>query len=203
MGKKKTKEQFISEAKTVHGDKYDYSNVEYKNNYTKVCIICPIHGEFYQNPSEHLRGQGCRHCGNVSGVSKRKLSFEEFIYKSKIKHNNKYDYSKVDLEHRDKNGKVCIICPIHGEFWQKPTTHISGRGCSKCGGKDNLTTEEFIKKCNIIHKNKYIYSKTNYINNKKEVCIICPIHGEFWQIAKSHLEGNGCSKCRKSSFLDA
>lgn len=49
MGKKKTKEEFIQEARDVHGDKYDYSKVEYVNNHTKVCILCPKHGEFEQN----------------------------------------------------------------------------------------------------------------------------------------------------------
>lgn len=71
---RKTKEQFIAEAISVHGDKYDYSKVEYKTNRTKVCIICPTHGEFWQTPSGHLRGYECRKCGvektkkNIYGV---------------------------------------------------------------------------------------------------------------------------------------
>lgn len=62
---RKTKEQFIADAISVHGDKYDYSNVEYKTNATKVCIICPKHGEFWQTPNDHLRGRGCPVCKSL------------------------------------------------------------------------------------------------------------------------------------------
>lgn len=63
---RKTTEQFIAEAKAVHGDKYDYSKVEYVNNNTKVCIICPTHGEFWQIPKSHLNGNGCKKCHQCS-----------------------------------------------------------------------------------------------------------------------------------------
>lgn len=59
---RKTKEQFIAEAKSIHGDKYDYSKIDYQGNKVKVCIICPIHGEFWQAPQDHLRGVGCKKC---------------------------------------------------------------------------------------------------------------------------------------------
>ena len=49
-----TTNDFIKKAIEVHGDKYDYSKVEYINNSTKVCIICPIHGDFWQRPRNHL-----------------------------------------------------------------------------------------------------------------------------------------------------
>lgn len=62
---RKTTSQFIEEAKAVHGDKYDYSRVEYKGSETKVCIICPEHGEFWQIPINHLSGQPCIKCGRV------------------------------------------------------------------------------------------------------------------------------------------
>lgn len=66
MGKRKTTEQFISEAIKVHGDKYDYSKVEYTHSLIKVSIICPIHGEFTQIPSAHLAGEGCKRCAMSS-----------------------------------------------------------------------------------------------------------------------------------------
>ena len=58
-----TREEFIAKAREVHGDKYDYSKVEYVNNRTKVCIICPEDGEFFQLPGQHLKGHGCIKCG--------------------------------------------------------------------------------------------------------------------------------------------
>ena len=59
---KLTTEEFIAKAKAVHGDRYDYSKVEYVNSKTKLCIICPKHGDFWQLPSNHLRGHGCVKC---------------------------------------------------------------------------------------------------------------------------------------------
>ena len=127
MPKKKTKEEFIAKAKLVHGDKYDYSKVEYVGALTKVCIICPKHGEFCQEANSHLRGQGCPKCK----YEKQTCTTDEFIAKAKKIHGDKYDYSKV--EYVNDRTKVCIICPKHGEFWQTPNHHLSGCGCPKCG----------------------------------------------------------------------
>jgi rubrerythrin len=127
-----TKDDFIRSARKVHGDKYDYSKVVYKNNKTDVCIICPIHGEFYQTPNSHLKGRGCPICGGT-----KKSTKEDFIIKAKQVHGDKYDYSKV--VYVNNQIKVCIICPIHGEFYQTPKNHLSGQGCPKCSGNKNYT----------------------------------------------------------------
>ena len=74
--------KFIEKAKQKHGDKYDYSKVEYINNKTKVCIICPEHGEFWQLPSNHLAGKGCAKCSFISSANKNKSNTNEFIKKS-------------------------------------------------------------------------------------------------------------------------
>ena len=194
--KKLSTEEWIQKAKKVHGDKYDYSKVKYYNAHTKVCIICPIHGEFWQTPASHLMGNACPKCGG-----KTKLNTDKFIHRAKEIHGEKYDYSKV--EYINATTKVCIICPIHGEFWQTPAKHLSGKGCKKCGierinASNRLTTEEFIRRAKEIHGEKYDYSKTNYIDAKTKVTIICPIHGEFVQNPVSHLHGgHGCRICAK------
>ena len=71
MSKKLSLEEFIEKAKEIHGDKYDYSKVEYINTKTKVCIICPEHGEFWQTPGSHLNGSGCPECGNNNNKLKQ------------------------------------------------------------------------------------------------------------------------------------
>ena len=197
MGKY-TKEEFIKKARQIHGDKYNYSKVEYIDSKTKVCIICPEHGEFWQIPSSHLHGNGCRKCGIKISGEKQKLTKEEFILKAREIHGNKYDYSKV--EYINALSKINIICPEHGEFWQKPNSHLNNNGCPRCGNtnaskKNALNKEEFILKARQIHGWKYDYSKVEYKNNRTKVCIICPKHGEFWQTPLSHLYGNGCRKC--------
>ena len=122
-----SKEDFIKKAKKIHGDKYDYSKVEYVNCMTKVCIICPEHGEFYQQANVHTQGYGCPKCGSCYVPTN-----EEWIASANKVHKDKYDYSKV--EYLGTHTKVCIICPEHGEFWQRPHDHIKGCGCSKCKG---------------------------------------------------------------------
>jgi len=77
---RKTKKEFIEEVKEIHLDKYNYSKVEYKNNRTKVCIICPVHGEFLQSPKQHTRGEGCPYCNESKG--ERKISY--FLKKRNI-----------------------------------------------------------------------------------------------------------------------
>ena len=196
-------EEWVEKARKVHGDKYDYSKVEYVNSKTKVCIICPEHGEFWQLPSSHLTGRSCPLCANYQKKKKHLSNINEFIEKAKKVHGNKYNYSKT--EYINSQTKVCIICPEHGEFWQTPNNHLMGSGCQKCydicrGQKQRSTTEEFIKKAKRIHGNKYDYSQTNYININTKICIICPIHGIFWQRPDSHLSNEGCPHCRESKL---
>lgn len=138
MSKKLTKEEFVKKAKNVHGDKYDYSKVEYVNVNTKICIICPIHGEFWQIPSNHFQGKGCPKCG--CGIISEKLSnnTEKFIENARKIHGDKYDYSKVEYKKYDE--KVCIVCPKHGEFWQIPSYHLTNCGCPVC--KDSKLEKE-------------------------------------------------------------
>ena len=189
--------EFIEKAKKVHGERYDYSKVKYVNTMSKVCIICPIHGEFLQTPNKHLSGNNCPKCSHQSYLH----TTDSFIKEAKKIHGDKYDYSKVN--YINSHTKVCIICKEHGEFWQLATNHLRGKGCPMCkkntiSNKLKSNKEEFIKKAKKIHGNKYDYSKIEYINNTTKVCIICPKHGEFWQTPNAHLKGKGCKSCRES-----
>ena len=194
-----TSNDFVAQARKIHGNKYDYSKVEYVNSKTKVCIICPKHGEFWQIPYNHLKGFGCCQCGHEKTNASKMSNTQDFIKKAKQVHGDKYDYSKVEYIKSDI--KVCIICPKHGEFWQTPNKHLYGDGCPKCGHENvwttrgRITTEEFIKRAKEIHGDKYDYSKVEYVNSNTNVCILCPKHGEFWQIPWTHLRGSGCWKC--------
>ena len=197
--KKLTTEEFIKRAREVHGDKYDYSKVEYVNSRTKICIICPKHGEFWITPHSHLTGHGCHKCS-----CKCVLSAEEFVKRAKEIHGNKYDYSKVEYKNYDT--KVCIICSEHGEFWQMPHSHLQGNGCPVCGKlklreQFQKTNNDFIEQARKVHDNKYDYSKTEYVNANTKVCIICPEHGEFWQSPDNHLHKQGCPLCANINRL--
>lgn len=189
--------KFIENAIKIHGNKYDYSKVNYLNNKKDVIIVCRLHGEFLQRPNNHLCGNICPECSKILNLEKKR---EKFIKKAHLKHNNKYDYSKVI--YKDQLSSVIIICnekykdidEIHGEFNQRPTNHLNGQGCNKCSGQ-YMDNELFIKKSKIIHNDKYDYSVTKYLNSQTKINIICNIHGEFNQSPNDHLQGTGCKKC--------
>ena len=120
----------------------------------------------------------------------RNLKTDKFINKSNIIHNFKYNYD--DVIYINSSSKVSIFCDKHGKFEQEANSHLQGKGCPDCSGKKKKTTNEFITESNKIHKNKYDYSLSNYINNIKKVTIICKEHGEFEQAPKKHISGQGC-----------
>ena len=167
---------------------YDYSKVDYKNNCTNIEIICSVHGSFYQQPANHLKGSGCPEC-STTGL----MSNSAFIERCNSLHNNKYDYFKT--KYTGSRNEVLITCKEHGDFSQRASTHLQGSGCSHCAGNSNYSNEEFIERCRRIHNNKYNYSLVKYKNTESEVLINCKYHGEFSQNAGSHLLGKGCPLC--------
>ena len=200
MGKRLTTDEFIKKAIGVHSNRYDYSNTSYISTHTKVCIICPEHGEFWQTPANHLLGSKCPKCASIEVHNNQSNGKDGFIKKARHVHKNKYDYSKV--EYFNNHTKVCIICPEHGEFWQKPLKHTQGHGCPYCGGTKKLTTDEFIYKSKLVHGDRYDYSKVEYVTTDKKVCIICSDHGKFWQTPHAHINGQGCPTCMGTKKLN-
>ena len=130
-----TTEEFIQKAKAVHGDKYDYSKVEYVNSKTKVCIICPEHGEFLQTPEKHLIGRGCPACSRVTLARRFSMGQDKFIQRANEVHHGKYDYSQV--VYINSHTLINIICPLHGVFCQDPSSHLKGCGCPTCADIEN------------------------------------------------------------------
>jgi very-short-patch-repair endonuclease len=194
---RKTTNQFITDAIQIHGDKYDYSKVEYINAIQKVIIICQEHGDFLQTPNSHLSGSGCIKCAGCY-----KSNTEEFVKKSKKIHGDNYDYSKV--EYKKANEIIIIICKKHGEFEQSPNNHLNGQGCYKCGYNMFIfSNNDFIKKSKEIHNDKYDYSKINYIKMNEKVIITCKEHGDFEQTPSNHItHEQGCPYCvNKTEFI--
>lgn len=205
-GRKSNLEEFIKKANIVHGNKYDYSKFVYERARNKGVIICPKHGEFLQTPDQHLRGSGCPHCKAGLRKKHQNMDEEEFLLLSTEKYGNRFDLSHVKFV--DHKTPVEVICREHGPFMVKPHMFLRGQNCPECGriahGKTfQKTQEEFLKKAKEIHGDKYDYSQTEYEKSSKKVKIIChetdPVtgleHGEFWQEASLHLQGQGCPKC--------
>lgn len=189
-----TNEEFIRRARTTHGNKYDYSKVNYTLTEGLVEIICPEHGSFFQRAGLHLGGAGCVACGVVRRGQAFRSDTETFIAKARDTHGNKYGYDKVIYTTSD--AKVVIHCPEHGDFEQGANSHLKGRGCPVCGGRLQSNTEEFVKKAIARHGNRYNYGEVEYIKAKLPVKIICPKHGLFSQQPNNHLTGSGCPLCK-------
>lgn len=128
--RKMSLEDFILKSQAVHGDKYNYSKVIYKNSRVKIIVICPEHGDFYPAPGNFLSGSGCPKCSIIEQHENQKKNITDFIKDSKIVHGDKYDYSKVVYN----GGKIFvdIICKKHGVFKQTPNNHQRGNGCPSC-----------------------------------------------------------------------
>jgi G:T-mismatch repair DNA endonuclease (very short patch repair protein) len=201
---KKNGEDFIKKAIEIHGNAYDYCKVDYEGRKKKVTLICKHanHGEFTKTPYDHIDNKkGCPICGRknrkITPV-KTKSTVEKFVIEAKKIHGETYDYSKVIFNGYYK--KVIIVCKIHGDYLQLPHNHIVGAGCSKCGAisrgdKRRFTRDDFIIKAQLVHGDKYDYTKVNYVNIDTKISIQCKIHGTFEQTPYSHINGTGCSKC--------
>jgi len=185
---------FILRAKKVHGDRFNYTSVEYTNSTTKVSIICPEHGAFTQVPSSHLAGAGCPHCaGNT------RSNTESFIEKAQEVHGDRYLYDKV--AYVNTHSDVQIECQEHGIFMQTPSKHLSGQGCPRCS-RSVVDKESFIDAALKVHGDIYDYSSVEYCDSTTPVQIICPEHGTFAPRPANHVQGTGCPKCAGNAKLD-
>ena len=197
-------EEFIRRAKDVWGERYTYKNVNYTSIKAKVIVTCPVHGDFPTVAYDFLKGHGCPQCGIESVKKKRRKSQDDFINECKAVHGDRYDYSQT--EYNGKRKKVTIICKKHGPFRQWPDGHLSGQGCPTCKFEDAAVRnakglEQFIKDACKEHGDKYDYSKVDYVNNKTNVTVICPKHGEFKVMPQDHIQkGNGCPICSESKL---
>lgn len=218
---KKRFDYFLQRAKKLHNNKFDYSKFIYVSAKTKGIIICPIHGEFSQNPDKHLGKdtKGCQKCWfeirnemlqTIERTPRAIMSKDEFLKRCFNKYGDRFKYDLTNYNGLTKN-KINVICSIHGEFSILPCNHIlkTSEGCQKCGrvrASKNKTRsyDDFLIKSNQIHKYKYIYSEENnntYKNKKSIVKIICKEHGEFKKKAQKHIAGQGCFRCKIDELI--
>lgn len=191
-----TSTTFAKRASLIHGDRFSYDKVNYVSTKTPVVITCRQHGDFTQRPDHHLdirRRGGCRKCYDESLLSKQSDVIDNFM---KI-HGNVYGYDLV--LYKGMRHKVTIVCNIHGEFLQTPSSHMSGSGCPFCA-KEKLAKnpDDFIKSAVLIHGNRYDYSMVDYKSSGSYVKIVCPDHGVFEKTPDNHChktKPQGCPRC--------
>lgn len=203
---KKTKEQYIEEAKKLHSNHFDYSLIkELPKRDTRVNIICPSHGIFEQSFHKHLQGDSCKKCSHEKlGKERIEKAKNKFKNEANIIHSNKYDYSKSIYVSATDN--IIIICKNHGEFEQTPNKHLGGGGCKKCAIENtrirmSIPWEIYKEQLRNIHDNKYNYSKVIWNGTDNEITVICNVHGDFIIRAQDHKNGRGCQKCSKENKI--
>lgn len=165
--RKKPINKVISDLNEVHNSKYNYPNIEeeYVNNRSYITFICPIHGKQHIKALKHLHGQGCKYCSHQSFPH----TTDSFIELSNIVHGNRYKYSET--AYKNQYTDVKIICPIHGEFAQKPKDHLSGCGCPKC---NESYLEKEIRKILENNEIEYVYEYKEHTTHNKSVDFYIP-----------------------------
>lgn len=196
MPKRVTPQEWIDRARKVHKNKYDYTKTCIKNSTLKVVITCPIHGDFKQQWSSHITGNGCNACRHELRKQRGGLANLEIAKKE----HPQYDYSRVVYQNAHK--LVTIICKKHGPFQIRLGAHFYAKqGCPLCGSGKKRTTSDFVILAKEVHGDRYDYSKSVYKNATTKLKIICKEHGVFSMTPDMHCFSNkqGCPSCRASS----
>lgn len=204
MGKKLTQETVLARFRETHGDRYDYSQVEYVHSQAKVVIICPEHGPFPQGPAEHARGQGCPRCARRRQTGAPPLAWDEIEERLLTVHGGKYAYDGTG--YRDTTSKIRATCPLHGDFWPEVNAHLRGKyGCRECsyverGQAKQMKFEEFLQRAREKFGYRLQYDPWSWDTHTniglKRLRLRCPEHG--WQELKpvNHLNSPlGCPAC--------
>jgi ssDNA-binding Zn-finger/Zn-ribbon topoisomerase 1 len=196
--KKSSLEEFIIKFIAAHGDRYTYPDQPYLDSHSKIEIVCREHGSFLQTPNKHSHGRGCPKCARRALEDSKRSSFAEFCAKAKEVHEGKYSYPLQ--KYTAGLTAIKITCGEHGDFFQKPTAHLSGHGCPSCGkvraaSARKSTWQRFVDKARLKHGARYSYPEQKYTDARTPVKILCPDHGEFLQMPNAHLNGRGCQIC--------
>lgn len=198
MSKKLTLEEFISKARSKHGDAFSYEKTEYVSAHKKLTVTCKKHGDFQITPANLMHKQACKQCAMEAKTKKLSVTRDEFIERAKARHGDRYDYSRV--VYTGMTAKEEFICKVHGAFKQTPQGHLNNGGCELCGSEKRaksrtLSKEEFVRRAKLVHGNAYGYEEVEYEGVFSKVKITCGIHGPFYQTPDRHMAGNGCVKC--------
>ncbi len=183
--------------------KYDYSRSVYISAKDELEIICPEHGSFWQSAYIHQKGAGCSKCHQATASHSQRKTQDEFISDAVSVQKDIYDYSKV--VYINSTTKVDIVCDKHGVFQMLPLNHLRGQQCPTCAQCDKTNNQmksqnTFIDQCLKLNNKNLDYSEAVYKGDKVKIKIICTHHGEFYQQAGNHLQGQGCPKCMKCGF---
>ena len=208
---RKAGENFIAKAKKRHGNRYDYSRTAYRGAGLPVTIYCPEHERFFKIiANNHLQGRGCQKCGRANQLAaarrKRQAASKRFVARARKIHGRRYDYGEVVYKDSKTPVRIRCLVVVHGIFPQKPSDHLLGKGCPKCGSFAlaqrtlQKRKQQFLKQAKRVHGNKYDYSAVEFKNTDQKIKVICPKHGPFPVRPTHHTSApySGCPVCIES-----
>jgi len=189
-------EQFIVNAKLIHGDKYDYSKVTYVNNCSKVEIICPKHGSFWQTPQSHVKNKSeCKLCSIQTIKVDMANKFDSFKKEFKRLYP---EHDLIEPKSFLENLKFTFVCSKHGKFVSTANLILNKWQCPICNG--GKIPEHFQSTLNNMYPN-YNYSNAVYNNRDSNIDVVCSKHGKFSVHFRRHLRGLvGCQGCKNEKF---
>lgn len=192
-------EYFVCRAREVHGDRYTYDPALFTSTKVKTQITCPEHGIFEQTPALHLAGRGCPKCKAGSSGKDPTAAIQDLIDKFP---NLDFSVSK----YCGSLSNVTFRCPVHGEqsLVYSSLLKSTSKGCPICSRDRRSQKQLVLEKLAYVHGDKYDYGKLpDTLSGREHVTIVCSEHGEFQQLLRKHLEGQGCPSCshRDSNIL--
>lgn len=205
MTKKKSTEEFVSDAVEMFGNTYGYKNVVYNGAKSKVWITCFVHGDWLALPNDHLNGSGCPDCARINTGNRTRKTEDQVRAEIKDVHGETYLY-RENLEYKNKNTPIEIFCRKHGWFTQTVHNHVFNKAtCRQCsieahGDRCRKPLDKFKEDAEAEHGKTYGYDRVNYVNSDTKVEILCYDHGYFWQAPGSHLSGRGCPECAVAGY---
>ncbi len=203
MAKQKTQSEWIKLARSIWGDKYDYSKVKYINSKTHVTITCPLHGTWQCIPSNHTKKispRGCPKCGREKQKASATKPFDKFVNDANRVHDHQYEYDRDS--YLGAKEKTNITCPQHGVFKQTPDAHINGKqGCPSCA-QLKLTESKLLpvdvinQRLGMMSNGLVIIDASSYKGVNKKATFTCAVHGRFTRLVNSVINGvHACLIC--------
>ena len=204
-------EEWINRAKSVHGNKYDYSKSLYAGAHEYITITCSVHGDFRQRASNHISlERGCSICAGVKNPTDNKnklISQQEFLRRCELAHKDSLlDFTKA--KYTGSRNKVSVHCNLHGEQMIHAGNLMRGSGCIQCAHEKNskerrTPVDEFIERASNAYDVDYDYSEVEFKNLHEKITVICYQHGAWEVIAANHIIGkSGCPTCHSKRFVE-
>lgn len=199
-----TQEEAINAMKEVHGDRYDYSLVEFKGVKDKIAVRCTKHGIFNISFDNHVNSanggepSGCRECGIEARSRKKTLDSNLFVEAAKALNGDKYEYHLADYTTRDK--KIPITCNCCGStFKQSPEKHLGGNGCPSCaktGFDPSKKGVVYVLRCGNVTK----VGITNKAASSRAKDISASYGGKFEVFKEFPLDGKLCVAVERAAL---